>query len=111
MPEHPPFIYAQGEPFIIYAVTLSGHISELQVHSGSTVLDVKRLVEEKKCIPVDQQRIVYKGQELPDGEIIHRLQADSGYSLTNACLVATVISIHKIESVRAHALQPTEQRT
>jgi hypothetical protein len=102
MPEYPPFIYAQGEPFTIYAKTLTGHISELQVHSGSTVLD---------GIPVDQQLIVYKGQLLPDGEIIHRLQADSGYSLTNACLIATLISIHKIESVRAHALQPTEQRT
>jgi hypothetical protein len=76
MPEYPRFIIAQGEPFTIYARTVTGRISELQVHGGSTVLDLKLLLQEQQGVPVDQQSIYYEGRQLADGEIIHRSQAN-----------------------------------
>ncbi|UVC49850.1 ubiquitin [Theileria orientalis] len=50
--------------------TMQGKSIQVQVSQNETVLDVKKKLEEEQTIPVDQQRLIYKGKLLENGKTI-----------------------------------------
>jgi hypothetical protein len=52
--------------FEIFIKTLTGKTFTLQVCKKNTVLYLKYLINRKEGIPVDQQRLIFKGVQLED---------------------------------------------
>ncbi|BAM39859.1 ubiquitin [Theileria orientalis strain Shintoku] len=50
--------------------TMQGKSIQVQVSQNETVLDVKKKLEEEQTIPVDQQRLIYKGKLLENEKTI-----------------------------------------
>lgn len=54
----------------IYVKTLAGTRLRLEVEEGDTVSNIKNIVQEKEGLPANQQRLVYQGQNLRDGQTL-----------------------------------------
>ena len=70
MPRFPHFLYPQEARFPIHVKTLTGKIHDLQVTSSNTILDVKKMIEEKDGMRVDVQRLIYAAKQYDNGEIL-----------------------------------------
>jgi ubiquitin-large subunit ribosomal protein L40e len=60
---------AHGAPFSIVVTTISGKQTRIDLAAGAatTVLDLKRVIEEAEGPPADQQRLFFAGRQLEDG--------------------------------------------
>ena len=78
--------YGDGKgDMLIYVKTIEGKPIELMVDNIACVWQIKKMVEDKISVPVDQQMIIWAGKQLED----HRtLQA---YSVCRKCVLHLVI--------------------
>ena len=69
-----------GDPAIctIYVHTLTGKKWSMKVRPGDTVLALKQKIRDSKNIPVAQQRLIFRGQQLADGSRLYDLKIFDG---------------------------------
>lgn len=67
-----------GELFDIYIKTLTGQIVTISVTNAFTIAHVKAAIEEKEGIPAREQRLVFSGNILEDGETMENANIPHG---------------------------------
>lgn len=66
----------------IIIVTLTGRRYRLTLVSSNTIEDLKMMIEERDGTPLDQQRLIYKNQQLEDGRNLSDYNIQSGETIT-----------------------------
>lgn len=64
--------FANYEPFNVYVKTLTGKTLNIECKSDDYVGEVKEKINNQYRVPIDQQRIIWAGQELTDSIMIKR---------------------------------------
>lgn len=65
----------------IFIKTLAGQNITLEVDDNDTIESIKKQIADKEGIPVDQQRIVYNGKQLEDGNTVSNYNIGSESTL------------------------------
>ena len=67
--------------------TLAGKTIALDVEDNDTIDSIKKQIADKEGIPIDQQRIVYNGKQLEDGNTV------SSYNIGNDSVLHLVLRL------------------
>ena len=70
-----------NKKFQLFVKTLTGKTITLEASHFSTSENIKDMIHEKEGIPPDQQRIIFAGQQLEDGQIMFNLNVESESTL------------------------------
>lgn len=54
----------------LFVKTLTGKTVSIEIEEGESIEDVKAKIAEKEGIPVEQQRLIFGGQQLQDAKTI-----------------------------------------
>ena len=71
MTQPPPVWDRFNEEIRIFIKTLTGKTITLSVMQKSTILNVKFMIQDNEGIPPDQMRLVFKGQQLDDNQMLN----------------------------------------
>jgi large subunit ribosomal protein L40e len=67
----------------IYVKTLTGRVLSLQITPGITVLQVKQMIEDLDGIPVQQQRLIFRGKQLQNSRFVKEDEAEKEFTLSD----------------------------
>eukprot|EP00470_Lotharella_oceanica_P006465 CAMPEP_0170179294 /NCGR_PEP_ID=MMETSP0040_2-20121228/17238_1 /TAXON_ID=641309 /ORGANISM="Lotharella oceanica, Strain CCMP622" /LENGTH=140 /DNA_ID=CAMNT_0010423297 /DNA_START=52 /DNA_END=473 /DNA_ORIENTATION=+ len=59
--------------------SLSGRSIPLDVQPGESINSIKKKIQEKEGVPIDQQRLIYGGKQLEEAPKLTRLQHPKGF--------------------------------
>ena len=73
-----------GSHLQVFVITLTGNTITLEVSPGDTISRIKELVDQRRGVPADQQRLCYSGRELDNERTIsdYNVTRDSTLHLT-----------------------------
>ena len=77
----------RGEDFQVFVKTTTGKTFTIRVMANTTVAEMKQKILDKEGIPVDQQRLIYRGTEMNDNHVVEK------YNITFDAMIHLVIKL------------------
>lgn len=99
-------LYNTEVPYSVRVATLSGQSSEFMVRGGEMVRDLKEKISLVHSIPITEQRLIFKQQELPDNVTFSSMQVIPAATL-HLVLAASAEANSPIISYTCPTVTPT----